>query len=162
MRITMSNLIQFVVLCLFFCAAANAGPEQRYADILIGASKQHHIPVALIIEVIKAESNFDNRAVSEEGAKGLMQLMDETAKAYNASDSFDSEENINVGTAHLKALLHHYQSVELALAAYNAGKDAVDKYGGVPPYPETRNYIEKIDRGYFKRTGQHLTRKNGR
>jgi len=112
-----------------------------------------------ILSVIRAESNFDCNAVSKKGAKGLMQLMDETAKKYNVSDSFNAADNINGGTALLSDLLKKYDDIDLVLAAYNAGEGAVNKYNAVPPYKETQNYISKI-KGFFKiRTGIELTMK---
>jgi soluble lytic murein transglycosylase-like protein len=101
----------------------------------------------LVRAVIRAESAFNPRAVSVKGAMGLMQLMPATARAYNVLDAFDPSENIRAGVAYLKSLLAKYgENLELALAAYNAGPGAVARYGAVPPYRETRNYVKKITR----------------
>jgi soluble lytic murein transglycosylase-like protein len=100
----------------------------------------------LVRAVIQAESAFNPRARSPKGAMGLMQLMPATAAVYRVRDAYDPEQNIRAGVAYLKSLLTKYENkVELALAAYNAGPGAVQKYGGtVPPYKETRNYIARI------------------
>jgi soluble lytic murein transglycosylase-like protein len=101
----------------------------------------------LVRAVIQAESAFNPRARSIKGAMGLMQLMPATAADYRVADPYNPAENIRAGVAYLKSLLTRYaDSVELALAAYNAGPGAVEKYGTVPPYRETRNYVNKITR----------------
>lgn len=100
---------------------------------------------ALLRAVIKTESDFDHQAVSHKGAMGLMQLMPETGEQYGVTDFFDPKENIAAGAEHLRYLLDRYfGDYEMALAAYNAGETAVEKYNGIPPYPETRNYVTKI------------------
>lgn len=106
----------------------------------------HGVDANLVRAVIQAESAYDPRAVSVKGAMGLMQLMPQTAREYGVLDAFNPVENIRAGVAYLKSLLVKYsENVELALAAYNAGPGAVKKYGGaVPPYKETRNYVQKI------------------
>ena len=99
----------------------------------------------LLHAVIRAESNYDQNAVSDKGAMGLMQLMPETGKEYGVEDFFNPEENIAAGAKHLKALLDRYfGDTKMALAAYNAGTTAVDRYNGVPPFQETENYVSKI------------------
>ena len=98
----------------------------------------------LVNAVVKVESNFNNKAVSSAGAKGLMQLMPSTAQKLGVNNPFDSEQNISGGTKYLSHLISKYNSVELGLAAYNAGPENVNKYGGVPPYNETQNYVKKI------------------
>ena len=99
----------------------------------------------LVRAVIHAESAFNPRARSVKGAMGLMQLMPATAREYGVLDPYNPAENIRAGVAYLKSLLLRYSNnEELALAAYNAGPTAVEKYGAVPPYRETRNYVEKI------------------
>jgi hypothetical protein len=108
---------------------------------------QHSLPPQLIHSVIKVESNYNPFAVSPKGARGLMQLIPSTARRFGVSDSFNPLENIQGGAKYLKYLLDLYNgSYPLALAAYNAGEGAVAKYGGVPPYAETRNYLLLIQK----------------
>ncbi|EGD1138991.1 lytic transglycosylase domain-containing protein [Salmonella enterica] len=101
----------------------------------------------LIFEIIRQESGFNPNATGRQTkygtAKGLMQLMDMNSQPHGI-DPYNPEENVQVGTALFAKLLNKYQDIELALAAYNAGEGAVDKYGGVPPYKETQNYVKKI------------------
>ena len=95
--------------------------------------------------VIKTESAFDQWAVSSKGAQGLMQLMPSTARRFGVSDPFNARQNIFAGTRYLRILLDLFQGdVDLALAGYNAGENAVRRYGGIPPYRETRNYVRKV------------------
>ena len=107
-------------------------------------AKKYGVDESLIHALIKVESDYDIHAVSPVGAKGLMQLMDKTAKLYKVKDPFDPEQNIRAGVKHLKMLMDKYHDLEKALAAYNAGETAVEKYGGIPPYKETKRYVEKI------------------
>ena len=102
----------------------------------------------LVKAVIQVESSFNSRARSPKGAMGLMQIMPGTAGMYSISDPYDPAQNIGVGTKYLRRMLDTFGSLELALAAYNAGPAAVKRFGGVPPYPETRAYIEKVMRLY--------------
>jgi soluble lytic murein transglycosylase-like protein len=100
---------------------------------------------ALIKAVIKAESNFNHRAVSKKGARGLMQLMPATASSLHVQDSFHPESNIEGGVRYLRYLLNYFSgNLHLALAAYNAGENAVIRYGGIPPYPETQIYVRRV------------------
>ena len=108
-------------------------------------SKKYNIPKALIKAVITAESCFNAKAVSPKGAQGLMQLMPGTAKRFGISNSFNPDSNIKGGTRYLKYLFKYFdQDLLHVVAAYNAGEGAVDKYGGVPPYRETRGYVSKV------------------
>lgn len=107
-------------------------------------SEKYNIDKNLVKAVVKQESGFNPRAVSHAGAMGLMQLMPSTAKGLGVRNPFDAEQNIAGGTKYLKNLINKYDSVKLGLAAYNAGSGAVNKYGGVPPYRETQNYVNKI------------------
>jgi hypothetical protein len=118
----------------------------RYADIIREHAGRHGLSPDLVTAVIQVESAFNPRALSPKGAMGLMQLMPSTATEYGVMHPFDPDENIGAGVAYLRRLMDRYDGrVELALAAYNAGPGAVDKYGEtVPPYQETRNYVRKI------------------
>lgn len=113
--------------------------------IFEAASEKYQVPIALLKAVAKAESDFNPKEVSSSGAMGVMQLMPETAKGLGVSDPFDVEQNIMGGAKYLADKLAMYDgNVELALAAYNAGSGNVKKYGGVPPFTETQNYIKKV------------------
>jgi soluble lytic murein transglycosylase-like protein len=95
--------------------------------------------------VVQVESNWDSRAVSSKGAMGLMQIMPVVAQEYSVDDPFDPEKNLEAGMRHLRNLLEHYGNDSMrALAAYNAGQGAVSRYGGVPPYQETRDYVQRV------------------
>lgn len=118
----------------------------QYDNIITKAAGKFNLDVALIKAVIKAESNFNHKAVSPAGAKGLMQLMPQTANALNVDDVFHPENNIEGGARYLRYLLNLYQgNLTLALAAYNAGEGAVAKYNyNVPPYRETQTYVKRV------------------
>jgi soluble lytic murein transglycosylase-like protein len=118
----------------------------KYDDIIAKTADKFKLDSALIKAVIKAESNFNHRAVSPVGAQGLMQLMPKTASSLNVEDSFHPEKNIEGGARYLRYLLNNYKGdLTLALAAYNAGERAVAKYNyNVPPYRETQNYVKRV------------------
>lgn len=122
--------------------AVSAG--QGLDDIFERASQTYGVPDNLLKAVAKAESGFQADAVSSCGAQGIMQLMPSTAKSLGVTDSFDPEQNIMGGAKFLGSLLGKYGDAKLALAAYNAGSGNVEKYGGVPPFRETQNYVEKV------------------
>ncbi|WP_425456857.1 lytic transglycosylase domain-containing protein [Balnearium lithotrophicum] len=111
-------------------------------------AKKYGIPVKLFRALVKAESNFNPRAVSKKGALGLCQLMPETAKELGVKNPFDPDENLNAGALLLSRLYKKYRDWRLALAAYNAGEGVVDRYGGIPPYRETISYVKNISREY--------------
>lgn len=114
-------------------------------DIFEEAADKYNVPVELLKAVGKAESGFDTNAVSRCGAQGVMQLMPKTAESLGVTDSFDPEQNIMGGAKYLKELLERYDGdTKLALAAYNAGSGNVAKYGGIPPFEETQNYVVKV------------------
>ena len=121
-------------------------------EILASAGKEHNLDVDLLASVVKAESDGDASAVSLAGAQGLMQLMPGTAAGLGVQDSFQPEENVRGGSAYLDGLLTRYHdNLALALAAYNAGPDAVDKYHGIPPYRETRAYVARVIHEFNRR-----------
>jgi soluble lytic murein transglycosylase-like protein len=130
-------------------AADNSSPEIP-ADIhraIADAARKHDLPVELVTAVVKVESNFNPRAVSREGARGLMQLMPATARTLSVKNAFDIRQNLDGGCRYLKTLLDRFDGrVDLALAAYSAGPNAVEKYNGIPPYRQTRHYIAKVKR----------------
>lgn len=121
-------------------------------EILSSAGQKHNLDVDLLASVVKAESNGNSRALSRAGAQGLMQLMPQTAAGLGVEDSFDSKQNVQGGSTYLDALLTRYHdNLALALAAYNAGPQAVDKYRGIPPYHETRAYVARVVHEFNRR-----------
>jgi soluble lytic murein transglycosylase-like protein len=124
---------------------APAAPAEPYAALIHAAALKDGVSEKLIAHVIAVESNFNPRAVSRKRAQGLMQLLPKTAARYSVADVFDPAQNIDGGTRYLKDLLELYRGdLKLALAAYNAGPDMVQRYGGIPPFPETQNYVKRI------------------
>jgi soluble lytic murein transglycosylase-like protein len=121
-------------------------------EILAKAGSAHNLDVDLLASLVKAESGGNARAVSRTGARGLMQLMPGTASALGVQDSFKPDENVRGGSIYLDALLTRYrENLALALAAYNAGPGAVDKYRGIPPYSETRAYVARVIHEFNRR-----------
>jgi Transglycosylase SLT domain len=116
-----------------------------YGDIINKFAAEQDVPVKLVRAVIEVESAYQSRARSRKGAMGLMQLMPATARRYAVADPYDPASNIEAGIKHLKSLLQRL-TVPLALAAYNAGEAAVQRFNGIPPYPETRDYVSRIMR----------------
>jgi soluble lytic murein transglycosylase-like protein len=124
-------------------------PQMDIPTAVAAASDKHGIDADLLYSVIRAESGFNPRAVSNKGAQGLMQLMPDTANKLGVHDAFDTEANVEAGTRYLRELLDRYHyDVAKALAAYNAGPQRVEQYHGVPPYRETRAYVARIIREY--------------
>lgn len=129
-----------------------APTKEEMHEMLAHAGAKHNIDEDLLASVVRAESGGQARAISRTGAKGLMQLMPGTASAMGVDDAFRPDQNISGGTAYLDWLLTRYHdNVALALAAYNAGPGAVDKYHGVPPYRETREYVARVIREFNRR-----------
>jgi Transglycosylase SLT domain len=117
----------------------------RYAKLIHASAQKHGVEAKLITSVIEQESNFDAKAVSRKKALGLMQLLPKTAARYAVSNVFDPAQNIDAGTHYLKDLLERFHgNLTFALAAYNAGPEMVDRYGGVPPFAETQKYVRQI------------------
>jgi soluble lytic murein transglycosylase-like protein len=132
-------------------ATLPAGPVRpiKVSSAIANAAKRNELDPALLSAVIRQESGFAPRAVSSAGAMGLMQLMPETARELGVRDPFDPEQNVDAGAKYLRGLIDRYHGrLDLALAAYNAGPGAVDKYHGVPPYPETQSYVRNILSAY--------------
>lgn len=133
---------------------ARPAPEASPRELVEAAARKHGLPPEFVHSVADAESGYRVAAVSSRGATGLMQLMPETARTYGA-DPTVPEQNVDAGTRYLRDLLVKYETsdhqVSRALAAYNAGPGAVERYDGVPPYPETQDYVARVIRGYAKR-----------
>jgi hypothetical protein len=114
-------------------------------DHIKAAAQRHRLPEELITAVISVESNFDHAAVSQKGAQGLMQLMPATASLMGVRDPHDPDENIDAGASHLRAMLDTFKGdLPLALAAYNAGEQNVIRHRGIPPFPETRQFVTRV------------------
>jgi hypothetical protein len=122
------------------------GADPRwYTEEIRGAADRYGVPARLVSAIIRVESSFNPRAVSSKGARGLMQLMPETASILGVRNMFDPYENIDGGVRHLRDLIDRFgRDLPLALAAYNAGEKAVTAYRGIPPYPETRDYVTRV------------------
>jgi soluble lytic murein transglycosylase-like protein len=132
--------------------STNLDPDQ-YDHLIMKASILHDVDFSLLKSIIKVESNFDCYAVSQKGAKGLMQIMPQNFTFLNISNPFDPEENIMGGTLYFKQMLEKFNKIELALAAYNVGPTMVDKYNGIPPISETKGYVKKVMSHYKDMSG---------
>ncbi|WP_349305694.1 lytic transglycosylase domain-containing protein [Bacillus sp. FJAT-49711] len=128
----------------------NTAIPDSIESIIQKASEVYNLPAKLIKSIIKHESNFNPRTVSHAGASGLMQLMPQTAKGLGVTDIFDPLQNVMGGSKYLRNMLDKYDgNLVLALAAYNAGPGNVDKYGGIPPFQETQNYVKKVTNTFY-------------
>lgn len=124
---------------------ASANVPSSYLEMIDSACNRHGVDPSLVHALVKVESDFNPFALSRKGAMGLMQLMPETALTMNVKDSFNPTENIDGGVKYLKYLIDRYEgNLSLALAAYNSGETAVKKWGTIPPFKETQNYVQKI------------------
>jgi soluble lytic murein transglycosylase len=133
--------------------------NRSYKDIIRRHASSYQLEEALVKAVIKVESDYQPRIVSSKGAQGLMQLIPETAKDLKVDNPFDPYENIRGGSEYLRKMLDLFEDdVELALAAYNSGPTTVKRYGGIPPYDETRNYVKKVKRylDYYRQAGDTI------
>jgi len=127
----------------------NSGVTDRYDDLITEASKKHGVSFSLLKALIKIESDFNPQAISSAGAKGLMQIMPENIRALNIKDPFDPWENIMGGARYLKQLITRFNGkLPMALAAYNAGPNVVDRYKRIPPFKETEDFVEKVMKYY--------------
>jgi soluble lytic murein transglycosylase-like protein len=130
-----------------FPVLASREPTAPFGELIRAAAREHGLEEELLASVIAAESNFNPHAVSRRRAQGLMQLLPATARQYAVTNVFDPEQNINAGARYLRALLERYNNdLVRALAAYNAGPEQVNRYRGLPPFPETRAYIRRVTR----------------
>ncbi len=119
-------------------------PEDSFDRLILRSARNHRVEPALVKAVIAAESNFEPKAVSRVGAQGLMQLMPRTAREMGVRNPFHPGENVEGGTRYLRDMLDRFGDLKRALAAYNAGPEAVDRYRGVPPFPETLDYVSRV------------------
>ncbi len=130
--------------------SANA-PGDHLDSIVQQAAERHNLDPALVKAVISTESGWNPTAISRKGAVGLMQLIPATAERFGVGNAFDPAQNVEGGTSYLKQLLDHYNGdLTKTLAAYNAGERAVDQSGGIPAYPETERYVQKVTDAYFR------------
>jgi len=134
---------------IFTPLAAKPAVKPPYRDLVEAAAARYKVDADLITSVIAVESNFDPKAVSRKKARGLMQLLPETAARLGVRNIEDPQENIDAGTRYLRDLLQRYNNnLVLALAAYNAGPERIERYGRVPPFAETISYVRRVKRGY--------------
>ena len=126
----------------------SAKPSAAISALVDKSARANGVDPLLVHSIIQVESNYDSTAISPKGAEGLMQLMPPTARMLGVSNSFDPGENIEAGVKYLKYLQDLYKDDRLALAAYNAGPGAVDKFGQIPPYPETQKYVQNVGKRY--------------
>lgn len=155
----LKRLVVTAVFIFFACLSlqtesrAEPGSPARFQTLIESIAAEYGLEASLIHSIIRTESNYDPYAVSPKGAVGLMQLMPDTAERYGVKNLFDPRQNIIGGVKYLKELMRLYdRKIDYVLAAYNAGHNAVKKYGGIPPFPETRRFIQKVKTTYPRTT----------
>jgi hypothetical protein len=145
---------------IFTPAPVKPNVKPPYRELVEAAAERYSVDADLITSVIAVESNFDPKAKSRRDARGLMQLLPETAARLGVKDVYDPKENIDAGTRYLRDLLQKYgNNLVLALAAYNAGPERVQQYGRVPPFAETISYVRRVKRGYEKSKANAVKKK---
>lgn len=138
---------------------ANSGYPDRFDVLIESIARDYGLESSLIHSIIRTESNYDPNAVSSKGAVGLMQLMPETAEKYGVRDLYNPRQNIVGGVKYLRDLINSFdRKTDYVLAAYNAGHNAIKKYGGVPPFPETKRFIQKVKATYPHSTIRNRTK----
>jgi hypothetical protein len=152
-------------------AASGTEPDRRerwrqrageFAELFGLTADRYELDAALLTAVAEVESAFDPTAVSHKGARGMLQLMPETARRFGVDDVFDVSQNVDGGARYLKWLIDRYEGrTDLALAGYNAGEAAVDRYQGIPPFPETRDYVARVLEGADRLSGSGAGSPNG-
>lgn len=125
-------------------ASVTAAKGVDLESLIAGVAQSQGVEPSLLKAIVSAESNFNTKAVSSKGAMGLMQLMPETANSLGVANPFDAEENLTGGAKYFNQLISQFGSLPLALAAYNAGPSAVQQHGGIPPFQETQDYVQKV------------------
>ena len=149
-----THCLVILLFCVSLPSHTKAKPSYAYDKIIHKTAVKEGVDPAFVHAVIRAESNYNHLAVSHAKAEGLMQLIPATAERFNVKDSFDPAQNISGGTKYLRWLLKRFNGdITLALAGYNAGEGAVDKYNGIPPYKETQKYVKKVVRFYRELKG---------
>ncbi|UCC41039.1 MAG: lytic transglycosylase domain-containing protein [Candidatus Aminicenantes bacterium] len=153
-KLKIFTVLGFLLLFVLYSSNAEARAiselRKKYDNIIQRVANNYNIDAQLIHSIILTESNYNEFAISSKGAVGLMQLMPETARDYGVKNLYNPEENIKGGVRYLRDLINYYNgNLNLSLAAYNAGPEAVKKYGRtIPPYPETKNYVRKVTASY--------------